>query len=107
MAIALLRLIGIPARYVSGYLSRRGAIETGTHAWVEAFVPSVGWLGLDPTHGQLIGDAHVALAIGRSHLDVPPQRGVFRGLAQQRVRREFVFRISRMGAMKRRLVSLG
>ncbi len=44
------------------------------HAWIEAFVPSVGWIGVDPTRGQLIGDAHIALATGRSHLDVPPIR---------------------------------
>jgi transglutaminase-like putative cysteine protease len=64
-------------------LLRHTSVELDTHAWVEAYVPSVGWLGLDPTHGQLIGGAHVALAVGRDHSDVPPQRGVNRGHAQQ------------------------
>ncbi|HLV68842.1 MAG TPA: transglutaminase family protein [Polyangiaceae bacterium] len=86
VALALLRILGIPARYVSGYLYRSESAELETHAWVEVFIPSVGWLGLDPTHGELAGDGHVAVAVGRSYADVPPNRGVYRGPAVEHMR---------------------
>lgn len=85
VALSLLRALNIPARYVSGYLYRPESPELETHAWVEAFVPSVGWIGLDPTHGQLVGESHVAVASGRSYADVPPNRGVYRGGAEERI----------------------
>jgi len=85
LGLALLRMIGIPARYVSGYLYRDAPRELETHAWLEAFVPSVGWIGLDPTHGELAGETHVAVAVGRSYADVPPNRGVYRGEAEEKI----------------------
>jgi transglutaminase-like putative cysteine protease len=85
VALSLLRTLGVPARYVSGYLFRQESAELETHAWVEAFAPSVGWIGLDPTHAQLAGDSHVAVAVGRSYADVPPNRGVYRGEAEERI----------------------
>ncbi len=85
LGLALLRMVGIPARYVSGYLYRDAPRELETHAWCEAFVPSVGWIGLDPTHGELAGESHVAVAVGRSYADVPPNRGVYRGEAEERI----------------------
>lgn len=85
LGIALLRMIGVPARYVSGYLYRDSPRELETHAWCEAFVPSVGWIGFDPTHGELAGESHVAVAVGRSYADVPPNRGVYRGEAEERI----------------------
>jgi transglutaminase-like putative cysteine protease len=85
VGLALLRMIGIPARYVSGYLFRESGRELETHAWCEAFLPSVGWVGLDPTHGELAGEGHVAVAVGRSYADVPPNRGVFRGEAEEKI----------------------
>ena len=85
VALSLLRMLGIPSRYVSGYLFRAESAELETHAWVEAFTPSLGWLGIDPTHGQLAGDSHVAVAVGRSYADVPPNRGVYRGDAEERI----------------------
>ncbi|MBM4363852.1 MAG: transglutaminase family protein, partial [Deltaproteobacteria bacterium] len=72
-------------RYVSGYLHRRGAPEVETHAWCEAFFPSAGWVGLDPTHGALVGESHVAVAAGRSYADVPPNRGVYRGESEETI----------------------
>ena len=48
-------------------------------------MPSAGWLGLDPTHGELASDSHVAVAVGRSYADVPPNRGVYRGGAEERI----------------------
>jgi transglutaminase-like putative cysteine protease len=85
LALALLRLVGVPARYVSGYVHRSDLPEVETHAWCEAFVPSIGWLGLDPTHGELVGESHIAMATGRSYADVPPNRGVYRGEAEEKI----------------------
>lgn len=84
VALSLLRMLGVPSRYVSGYLFRPTA-ELETHAWVECFLPSVGWLGIDPTHGELAGQSHVAVAVGRSYADVPPNRGVYRGGAEEKI----------------------
>ena len=82
--IALLRWVGVPARYVSGYLFHsRGelAAEGATHAWVEAWLPALGWVGVDPTSNVLAGERHVRVAIGRDYADVAPTRGVYKGLA--------------------------
>jgi transglutaminase-like putative cysteine protease len=83
--LALVRRLGIPARYVSGYLyhgdnADRSAADA-THAWVEAWLPELGWLGFDPTNNLLAGERHIRTAIGRDYADVPPTRGVFKGLA--------------------------
>jgi len=86
IGVALLRLVGVPCRYVSGYLHRSDIPEVETHAWCEAFLPSAGWVGFDPTHGELVGDHHIAVAVGRSYADVPPNRGVFRGEAEESIR---------------------
>jgi len=83
--LALLRQKGIPARYVSGYLFHKKedhSAEGATHAWVEAWMPSLGWIGLDPTNNVLAGERHVRTAVGRDYADVPPSRGVFKGEAQ-------------------------
>lgn len=85
VALSLLRMLGIPSRYVSGYLFKPNSAEFETHAWVESFIPSAGWLGLDPTHGELASESHVAVAAGRSYADVPPNRGVYRGGAEERI----------------------
>jgi transglutaminase-like putative cysteine protease len=82
--IALVRSLGIPSRYVSGYIAPREsahdrASDNATHAWVEAFVPGIGWVGFDPTNNAIAGDRHIAVAIGRDYSDVPPTRGVFKG----------------------------
>jgi transglutaminase-like putative cysteine protease len=85
--IAAARRWGIPARYVSGYLhhSRRDKGRSGedaTHAWVEAYLPSIGWVGFDPTNNILAGDRHIRAAVGRDYADVPPTRGTFKGGAE-------------------------
>jgi transglutaminase-like putative cysteine protease len=85
LALSLLRLVGVPSRYVSGYLYRPDMPEVESHAWIEAFVPSVGWVGFDPTHGEAVGEQHVAVATGRSYADVPPNRGVYRGEADESI----------------------
>ncbi|MGC4091501.1 MAG: transglutaminase family protein [Polyangiaceae bacterium] len=94
VALAILRMLGVPSRYVSGYLFKPRSAELETHAWVEAFVPSAGWVGLDPTHGELTSESHVAVAVGRSYADVPPNRGVYRGGAEERI--DVSVRIQRM-----------
>jgi transglutaminase-like putative cysteine protease len=86
LAIALYRHMGIPARYVSGYLRKSGESELETHAWCEAFVPSTGWVAIDPTHRQVASEGHIAVGIGRSYADVPPNRGVFRGDASESIK---------------------
>jgi transglutaminase-like putative cysteine protease len=82
--IALVRTLHIPCRYVSGYLHRRTqdhdrSTDGATHAWVEAFLPQLGWVGFDPTNNLVAGDRHIRTAIGRDYADVPPTKGVFRG----------------------------
>jgi transglutaminase-like putative cysteine protease len=86
IAIGLLRHRGIPARYVSGYLHQtQGAAEIETHAWCEAYTQSHGWVPLDPTHRMVPEHEHVAVATGRDFADVPPNRGVYRGAADETI----------------------
>ena len=82
--IALIRGLGIPCRYVSGYLYHRSqdhdrSARDATHAWVEALFPELGWVGFDPTNNLLAGERHIRVAVGRDYADVPPTRGVFKG----------------------------
>ena len=84
--IAALRGLGVPARYVSGYIlthpppgQPRLVGADATHAWVEAWCPGHGWLGLDPTNGKAATDEFVTLAVGRDYADVIPLRGVVVG----------------------------
>ena len=82
--ITLVRQLGIPCRYVSGYLyHRKGdrdrSISDATHAWVEALLPNLGWVGFDPTNALVAGDRHIRTALGRDYSDVPPTRGIFLG----------------------------
>lgn len=86
--IALVRQVGIPCRYVSGYLfHHEGAdrsTESATHAWVETYLPDIGWVGFDPTNNRLAEERHLQVAFGRDYADVPPTRGVFRGISAVR-----------------------
>jgi transglutaminase-like putative cysteine protease len=82
--IALLRYVGIPCRYVSGYLyqserERDRSANDATHAWVEAFLPHLGWVGFDPTNNLLAHERHIRTALGRDYADVPPTHGIYRG----------------------------
>ncbi len=107
VAIAMLRTIGVPARYVSGYMfpqrvsgeafasgpadsdsdlhaaeeGRRQSVSVQTHAWIEAAVPDWGWWALDPTNGTEVTDQYVAVGRGRDYGDVLPIRGTFKGLS--------------------------
>jgi transglutaminase-like putative cysteine protease len=76
----------IPCRYVSGYLHHGNSdhdrsVNSATHAWVEALLPELGWVGFDPTNWLVAGDRHIRTAIGRDYADVPPTHGIFRGRA--------------------------
>ncbi|MFZ8755955.1 transglutaminase family protein [Microbacterium sp. HMH0099] len=83
VTLGALREVGIPARYVSGYLHPRPSAEVGeavtgeSHAWVEWFAGD--WQGFDPTNNIEIGDRHVLVGRGRDYNDVPPLRGVYAG----------------------------
>lgn len=74
--IAAARHLEIPVRYVSGYCWRPDAPEQEAgHAWVEARVPDLGWVGFDPAHGIAVTDAHLRVTIGLDYLDAAPVRG--------------------------------
>jgi transglutaminase-like putative cysteine protease len=82
--LAICRSWGIPARYVSGYLftdrsEGDRSDPDATHAWIEVFLPSLRWVGFDPTNNMLAGERHVSVAMGRDYADVPPSRGVYKG----------------------------
>jgi transglutaminase-like putative cysteine protease len=86
--IALCRSVGVPARYVSGYLfasdSRDSApvadeVLVQTHAWTEIAIPGAGWWPLDPTNRMIVGGRHVKIGHGRDYDDVLPLRGLYHG----------------------------
>jgi transglutaminase-like putative cysteine protease len=84
LMLATCRYLGFAARYASGYvLPDDGTEASASHAWVEVFDPEQGWFGVDPTHNQVAGERYVYLGIGRDFQDVPPNRGIFRGQAEE------------------------
>ena len=115
LATGMLRSVGVPARYVSGYLFAADetapaagpadavpadavpadavpadAVSVQTHAWIEAAVPGWGWWALDPTNGGEVGERHVVIGSGRDYGDVPPVRGAFMGAGAAEVDAEAV-----------------
>ena len=94
LLLSMLRMRGLPARYVSGYLITGEALDTqssmerviggqASHAWVQVYIPETGWIGLDPTAGRFEEVRHILVARGRDYGDVPPVRGVYKGHAGQ------------------------
>jgi transglutaminase-like putative cysteine protease len=82
LLLQIVRMLGIPARYVSGYICPSDIITRGegaTHAWIEAYIPFYGWLGIDPTNNAIANENHVRLAVGRHYNDCSPVKGVFKG----------------------------
>jgi transglutaminase-like putative cysteine protease len=96
LMLGLLRLSGIPCRYVSGYLhverERREASQS--HAWIEFWAPSHGWIPFDPTHDRVIGEHYVVVGHGRHYDDVPPNRGIYRGVARETLHAEVHTQVS-------------
>ncbi len=83
LATGCLRVIGLAARYVSGYIetdpaTTRSAADA-SHAWCSVWVPGPGWIDFDPTNGHLPADHHITVAWGRDYGDVAPVRGVVIG----------------------------
>ncbi len=85
LMIACLRSLGLPARYVSGYL-RSGPDTTGaqaSHAWASVFCPGFGWFDFDPTNDVMPRSGHITIAWGRDYSDVAPVKGVALGGGEQ------------------------
>jgi transglutaminase-like putative cysteine protease len=85
LALGLLRLRGIPCRYVSGYLhvERASREPAQSHAWIEFHTPAAGWVPFDPTHNGPPDEHYVVVGHGRTYDDVPPNRGIYRGSAKE------------------------
>lgn len=104
LMIAACRSRQVPARYVSGYhfvgdLQGGNPFEQASHAWVEAFVPGIGWCGFDPTNDERIGERYVKLGHGRDYKDIVPVKGVYRGSGESRL--EVQVDVSRVPDAKR------
>lgn len=83
LAIACLRSVGLPARYVSGYietLSPEGVEKLvgvdASHAWFSVFIPGMGWVDFDPTNNVLPTDQHITIGWGRDYADIAPLKGI-------------------------------
>lgn len=83
LSLLMLRSLGIPARYVSGYLHPKPdaaidkTVEGQSHAWIEAWTG--GWWGYDPTNATGITEQHVSVGVGRDYSDVSPLKGIYTG----------------------------
>ena len=83
IAIACVRSVGLPARYVSGYIEtlppegKEKLVGTdASHAWFSIYIPTFGWVDFDPTNNHIPKDQHIIVAYGRDYYDVPPLKGV-------------------------------
>jgi len=88
LLLYMLRLMGIPGRYISGYIcpgSSEWRGEGATHAWAEAWLPDTGWVGIDPTNKCLAGERHVRLATGRNFSDCTPVKGTYKGAVDHKL----------------------
>jgi transglutaminase-like putative cysteine protease len=86
VALACLRSLGLPARYVSGYLrtvpppgQARMQGADASHAWFSVFCPANGWVDFDPTNNLIPSDGHITVAVGRDYSDVSPLSGILTG----------------------------
>lgn len=108
LSIAMLRSLGIAARYVSGYfyasdptvasIDETEEIVVATHAWLEVAVPGWGWWAIDPTNGSSVGERHVKIGHGRDYDDVTPLRGVYYGESDHHLAAEVAMSTSRIVA---------
>ncbi len=81
--LAACRGVGLPARYISGYVHQEG--EVATHAWCQVWSGPGGWVDVDPTRGVFADDDYIKIAVGRDYSDVPPNRGVWKGRADETI----------------------
>jgi transglutaminase-like putative cysteine protease len=90
LMLGLLRLSRIPCRYVSGYLhvERQRREASQSHAWIEFWAPAHGWVPFDPTHDRAVDERYVVVGHGRHYDDVPPNKGIFRGVARETLHAE-------------------
>ena len=94
LSIGLLRTTGVPCRYVSGYLhvDTQDIEPSQSHAWIELWSPSNGWMAFDPTHNRQPDERYVIVGYGRSYNDVPPNRGIYSGGAAEQLEAKVVTR---------------
>lgn len=88
LLLYMLRMTGIPGRYISGYIcpgSSEWRGEGATHAWAEAWLPDLGWVGIDPTNRCIAGERHVRLAMGRNFSDCTPVKGTYKGALEHKL----------------------
>ncbi len=98
--VSAARLMGMPARYVSGHLFRRDGHDRqqAAHAWVEAHVDELGWVAFDPTNGICADDAYIRVAIGLDYKDAAPFAGARAGGGREELDVEVQVRQARMQA---------
>lgn len=92
LAVAVLRSVGLPASYISGYIETEpppGEVKSigadASHAWCSTWIPEYGWLDFDPTNDQMPPQRHVTVGWGRDYADVAPVRGVVLGPSAQQI----------------------
>jgi transglutaminase-like putative cysteine protease len=91
LMIAICRVFHIPARYVSGYQfigdlnDHQTEIQHASHAWVEAYIPMVGWIGFDPTNNGKLNWRYVKIGHGRNYSDIVPVKGIYQGIGSQQL----------------------
>jgi transglutaminase-like putative cysteine protease len=92
IAIACIRSIGLPARYISGYIEtvsppgkEKLVGADASHAWFAIFIPGFGWVDFDPTNNMIPKDQHIVVGWGRDYYDVPPLKGVVYGSGQSKL----------------------
>ena len=92
LAIACLRSIGLPARYISGYIETipppgvaKLSGADASHAWFAVYVPGSGWLDFDPTNNQVPGLQHITIGWGRDYADITPLKGVILSSGQHKL----------------------
>lgn len=85
LMISSCRSIGIPTRYVSGYLydPAHVGLNAASHAWVDVFISGTGWIAMDPTHDRQQTERYVRVGVGRDYADVPPTRGTYKGKGEE------------------------
>ena len=93
IAIACIRSIGLPAKYISGYIEtlpppgkEKLVGADASHAWFSIFIPGFGWVDFDPTNNQIPKDQHIVVGWGRDYYDVPPLKGVVYGSGQSKLK---------------------